>query len=237
MNFYKVTILAFSLFSLNTWPTLFIPVSIRTQVKDSDSLVRGIYKSESYRKNKIGQVYTVAVFDINESANIDNQNSNHGKEIEVNYLGGKWGDITTYVFGTPQFSLGKEYVLLLNKKEDGHWIHNMSLGTFSLIKNGKIDEVVSTVFPHHKQYGKITYSELKDILKEEWKTDVKKFVLSNSEIERKTLTRKIASDESEPNDSSKVQSSVFEILFILFMLIGTILFILFIYREGTNKSD
>ena len=229
MNIFKFSLFHMLVFSLNSWATSFIPVSVEVQLKESDAVVYGIYKGHIFKKGQSG-ILTVASFQVNKIAGIKHNELINKNEILVNYPGGEWGNTVYTVHGTPSFTMGEEVILLLNKSGDGLTLHNLSLGKYNIITKDGIKKVVSSVFPTHAQFGEISFEKFDNLVFQKIGerlrvvSEDKKVVIDDSKnykrywVKRKSISRNISSVNENNNEKQNEKNQIFWPLFVLSLM-------------------
>lgn len=225
---------------LSAFATMFIPVSLEQQLKESDAVVRGNYIGKGSKLiGNDGEIVTEYIFKLTNSSGIKNNQLINSNEFKFLVPGGEWQGQIQRIEGAPHFDTSKEYVLLINQEKSNYWLHNLSLGSFNLIKENKIEYIESMVFPNHPQFGKISYE---NFLNEVEKRFNDKFAVveyndmhiakteSDDDLElsnhkAQNIDRTVASSsakkiEDNQNEQSEDKFQIFWIL-IIFVLMGT----------------
>jgi hypothetical protein len=153
-------------FSLSSLATTFIPISIERQIKDSDAVIQGVYKTSFYKKLPNGMIVTQNEFSIEYSEGIKQSEMRNFKNFTVLSPGGTWQGETTKVQGAPRFKKEEQVVLFLKKSEQGYWIQNLSLGKYEVKKMGTKEIIVSSVFPYHPKMGQMKKDKFYNLVKQ-----------------------------------------------------------------------
>ena len=235
--FYRIIILwVFIIFnSLKLGATVFKPTSLEGQLQTSDGWAYGKVHSLSYKKSTSGSVVTVIGLDIYSYSGIEKNEIVNPRSFKIMHPGGSWAGIKYHVFGAPNFIIGEEVIVLLNKLRDGFYVHNLSLGKYKVTKSGKSLFVRSAAFPDNHELGELSYDEFLGTAN---KFFGKSVVLSrdNSEVKVTNLKRKsrVPAQIIEGTLEKKVDENAKFSALIIVLFFSLFLFILFFLRG--NKS-
>ena len=192
----------------NVYATTFVPISIKEQVVKSDSIVHGTVISKSFEPHEVFGVVTHV-----ELRSESSQGLNESQQVvDVYYPGGELQQQKIVVPGSPELQVGEQVVLVLNNHKENLWVSNLGMGKYSLRKVGTEWVMVNQIFPDHPEIGHLS---LKRFVKLVEKIKGRKFVLrekSKHEIEsqkessrkKRTPSRSIASQSSEPQEDSRI---------------------------------
>ncbi len=232
-----ITIMLVGLLPILVFATTFRPVSLETQLKDSNMALHGNYIGKSYKKLSSGQIVTIAKFKIIKIAGIEQSELINKNEFSVIYPGGEWEGIVHHIYGAPKFKENEEVFLVLNRLKNGFWLHNLSLGKYRIEKKGRIKTLVSSVFPNHPYFGRIDFKKAEGIVGRTLGGDLKivqsdKMIIKTYKNRIRVLKtdssgRKIASYEEDTaiQQDEPVQLSIFWIIMILACIGGATLFV------------
>ena len=221
-------LLFFCLFSIqNVNATQYVPVPLEIQVDEADAVVHGIFQGKTYKKLPSGQVVTQASFSLIESAGLYPGEVLNKNNFLVTYPGGVWQGLVYKVIGAPTFYAGEEVVLLLNKKERGYVIKDVSMGKYSVRRTLEDGEILSSsIFSDHPKLGKIKKTELDKLLKNRFggsflSTNSDSFVYKK-ERKNRTAGREIASIRKGRDESETPSISTTSTTFWIAILFGTL---------------
>jgi hypothetical protein len=221
-------LLSAGFFSSQVFATVFFPAPLSKQVEAADAVIQGdFFQKNSKRLN--GQVVTEYQFRVQRYASKNSSEiSLHNKEyIQFYQPGGVVGNDAVSVSGTAEFKPHEFSTLILKKGPDGRfWLASLGLGKYESIKTHTKTYWSSTIFPKHKDLGKISDEEWEKLITKKFKTSWKS-VLPEVEIkamdknkivyEQKNKTqRKIASEKPKPYSFTWMISAM-AILFVLGM--------------------
>lgn len=144
-----LSILALVSFSVRA--TVFSPVPIKRQIKESTGFVKGQVLSLSVEDHQeLGKV--TRVFLRADAWNGEEVKNNH---IEIFYPGGEAGPESVRVHGAPKFTPGEKVVVFYNEREKKNWVSNLGLGKFSIKKLGQVEFMVNDIFPRMPNVGQM----------------------------------------------------------------------------------
>ena len=190
--------------------TTFVPISIKTQINEADSIVYGEVISKESQLVDETMVATKYVLKLDQWIGVENTD---GREFEVLTPGGEVDGKAIEVPGTASMNLGEKVVLLLGKDENKNfWVKNLGLGKYSAKKIGNGTILVNQIFPLNPEIGQIKLSyffSLAERLKEEkfkQRFRDKYEIQAEKQVRYKKLNRKgrkIASIDSEESKSNR----------------------------------
>lgn len=153
-----------SIFTAVTLGTTFVPISIKVQIKEADSIVYGEVVMQDSEIVDDGMIATKYVIKLEKWLGMGKLQELPEKEIAIYTPGGTFGDRTFEVPGTATMSLGEKVVLFLGKdNKDRYWIRNLGLGKYSAKKVGNSTILVNQVFPFHPKMGQFKLSYFLDL--------------------------------------------------------------------------
>lgn len=212
--------------------TTFSPLTIKTQIKQSDSIVKGRVISEFSEINENGEIVTVVDILADKWIGTEAQSD----IIQVYYRGGVVGDKAVLIEGAPEFTVGEKVIVFTKKVHEKNYIVNLGLGKFSLKKLGDEYVLVNQIFPRKPQVGQMRLDKFIDLsqwVKKERFTERYKDkyeIMQEKQASIKTKVkkgRKIASIGKEENSEPKSATW----LVFLFGLLGAV-FIIIKKRES-----
>lgn len=220
MKIVTITTLIACLFvSVGAQATTLIPTPIDRQVKDADAIIVGTYRGKTYQVLPSGEVVTVAFFDLEKGAGLNKSQVYHRNNFRVIYPGGEHGGRVVKVNSSPEFVEGEQAVLMLEQRNFGYMIQNLSLGKYTKKKSTTESTVlVSAAFPHHPELGRIPYKHFEELVKERFKEELRPIVFHNPRLEgrqrqeadQKKSSRHPASHSDRMDErKTKVSNSVF----------------------------
>jgi hypothetical protein len=197
MRFVKSVFFIF-LFFIHGHASMFAPLSLDDQLKESDGVIWGVYLGDQFKKLPTGEVVTVGSFKIKLQAGLKYGDLLNRNKIDVLYPGGKWQGIEYSVTGSPQFKKNEEALLFLKKTNHGFVIQNLSLGKYSITESRNDVKFHSTVFRNHPKLGEFSLNQLNSLLLDRFNSNldsIASFSVSVKNIRKKT-DRSIASSNS-----------------------------------------
>ena len=157
-------------FSLTALGTVFSPVPIKQQIKESSGFVKGQVISKNVEDHpELGKV--TKVFLRADAWSGSRVRNNH---IEVLYPGGGDGVDMVTVHGAPKFAVGEKVVVFFNEHEQQNWVSNLALGKFSIKKLGRLEFMVNDVFPKVPNVGQMPLKNFYRVAAEITKTPLNK---------------------------------------------------------------
>lgn len=184
--------------------TTLIPTTFDIQLRDADAIVEAKYLGHSFKRLTTGEVFTEAKFEILKSAGLSPSEIHHPNQFRIFYPGGEWRGQVVTIQQAPKFISGERVVLLLEKRKFGFMIQNLTLGKYSI--HSRLTEptfISSTAFPGHSQLGKISWSDVDELVKKRFGSPLVSFTQIQSP-DRKIAsidsenTREVASEKAEP---------------------------------------
>jgi hypothetical protein len=140
--------------------TTFAPIPIKDQIKSTHAIIDAEFLGSSFKKDKNGEIQTVASFKIYHQVGLGNDHFINYDSFSLLIPGGEWEGLTYHVYGAPSFKKGERAVLLLDKTPFGYQVLNLSLG--KLIQENEI--LKSTHFPVGTEIGSIKISEFNELI-------------------------------------------------------------------------
>lgn len=160
--------IVFSLSSFCLYSTTFVPISIKAQIEEANSIVYGELISREFHELDDGMIATKFIIRADKWMGFKIEAKS--KLVEIYSLGGETEDRVMEVEGSAKISVGEKVVLFLGEDDQGRkWIKNLGLGKYSAKKVGDQMVLVNQVFPMHPEMGQIRLShfiELAERLKE-----------------------------------------------------------------------
>ena len=195
--------------------TVFRPLTIREQLRESHGFVLGeVLASESLRDEN-GQIITKVTLKANKWLGKLKPTSD---KLDVFIPGGQIGSRIQKVHGAPKLSLGEKVVLLTRNDGARNWVLNLGLGKFSVKRIGTHEIIINQIFPGKPNIGQIALNDFfkmaAHIKKEEVQARFKfKYeIISDKEFYAHTNKkeevegRKIASVEEDNHSSNKLET-------------------------------
>ncbi len=188
----SLIILVFCLGAMGVHGTLFAPVSIKSQIKEGDGVIKGeVITSEAIEEN--GQILTRVTLRADRWIGVSPE---EGSLVDVYYPGGKVGSRVLKIEGTPEFEIGERVILITKHDKEKYWVQNLGLGKFSIKKLGSKEIIINQIFPGMPNVGQMPlnkfYELSKWVKKEKFKERFKDKYELNIEKEQKLRNRKIA---------------------------------------------
>jgi len=112
-------------------------ISLEELTVQSDLIVRGMVVSASSQWEQ-SNIYTYTTIRVEESLK-----GNPPTDLKVKQLGGRVGEITANVPGTPELNPKDEVILFLREWNGDYWIHSIVLGKFTVLREGSTPMTVS----------------------------------------------------------------------------------------------
>ena len=212
---FRLSLLIISmLYIANVFGTTFVPISIKTQINEANSIVYGEVLSKEPETNEEGLVVTKFVLKLDRWIGLENF---EGKELSVFTPGGKLKEQVVEIPGAAKMNLGEKVMLLLGKDEtENYWVKNLGLGKYSAKKIGNGIVLVNQVFPMDPKIGQIRMERFvglaERLKKQEFKVRFKdKYeIQAEKQVKYRKLTkgkgRNIASVEASEHANSKMNA-------------------------------
>ena len=135
-----------------TYGTTFSPVSLKTQLEQSDAIVKGVVNSQSHEEHPVFGIMTkVEIIPEQYFGVVSGEDS-----IYVYYPGGKSDSHNIQIAGSPVLTVGEKVVVLLNEQDERLWISNLGLGKYSVKRIGNKEIMVNQIFPEHPEFGHVS---------------------------------------------------------------------------------
>ncbi len=155
----KLYFLLLLAFTSETFSTVYIPTPLEDQIKESYGVVRGIYQSKVYKKNSQGEVITEISIALDKSSGLKPGDIINKNNFKVTIPGGVWQGIVHKYSGGPEFSVGEDVVLLINRGNNGFHLLNFGLGKYTIKKELGVSYLNSAIFPTNSQISGIKYQD------------------------------------------------------------------------------
>jgi hypothetical protein len=214
--------------SSQVFATVFFPAPLSKQVEAADAVIQGDFVQKSSKRMN-GQIVTEYQFRVQRyatknSLDIALQNKEY---VQFYQPGGVLGKDAVSVSGTADFKPHEFSTLILKKGSDGlYWLASLGLGKYDSIKFHSKTYWSSTIFPKHKDLGRITDQDWEKLIAKNFKTSWKS-VLPEVEIksmdknkivyeQKNKSQRKIASEKPKPYSFTWMITAM-AILFVLGM--------------------
>lgn len=195
-------------FSITTHATVFMKQTVAEQVQDADGIVLGHYLKSKTVELEDGSLATQVIIKMTQEMGMQSDFLKMD-EIIVHYPGGTKDGRTVRVDGVPRFVEGEKVAIMIKNTEDRYWGMNLGMGAFKIIKYGKENILVNTVFPEDKKIGQISLEEFETTVRKVKGTDLR-FVYSPIEIPSTSSSnseRKPASVEKEEMGKNRTIAS------------------------------
>ena len=186
-TFFKFLILNFLIVS-HVYSTTFITIPFKKQINEINGVIRGVYKSKSYKRMEEGTVLTEASFSIIESSGIAPSQIINKNDFKVNYLGGKFQGMVYHTIGAPKFKKNEEVILFLKKVGGLFYIYNLSQGKFHLVKEGKKLFLDSPFLRKQKNGNRIGLADFNFLLKKRFGSPLTSFNPDTYVYKRKSFS-------------------------------------------------
>ena len=189
----------FLFFIGSTYGSMFVPLPLDEQLKESDGVVWGTYLGHSYKRLPKGEVVTIGSFKVKKQAGLRYQDLLNRNKIDVIYPGGVWQGIEYDVLGSPSFNKKEEVLLFVKRTGLGFVIQNLSLGKYKVSKSRNDINFHSTVFTNHPKLGSFSLDHLNDLLLERFNANLEiipSFSVSIGKRDR-AIDRRIASFDED----------------------------------------
>lgn len=196
------------------YATSFSPVTIKTQIQQSDSIIHGKVSSIEYQ-------------------DVDDIKATKVELILDHWLGDDFPEQSAEVYfpgaddfivqGSPKLNEGERVVLFLTKVDGRFWISNLGLGKFSIKRAGNKKVLVNQIFPQIPEVGQIELDNfirlVKRLKKKKFHRRFKdKYEISlekNMKKQDKEASRSIASYSQDENSENKEKSNVIWLIILL----------------------
>ena len=112
-------------------------ITLEELTTQSDLIVHG-YVLSSMSQWEQSNIYTYSTIRVEQSLK-----GSFRETVTVKQLGGRVGDITAEVAGTPELRANDEVILFLREWNGDYWIHSIALGKFSVVRDGGVPLTIS----------------------------------------------------------------------------------------------
>jgi len=233
----KIYLLSFLGYSSLAYSTVYIPTPLEDQIKESYGVIRGKYQSKVYKKNSRGEVITEISIALDKSSGLKPGDIINKNNFKVTIPGGVWQGIVHKYSGSPEFSIGEDVVLLINKGSNGFHLLNFGLGKYTISKEAGTSYLNSAIFPKNSQISGIKYQDFQSMVEERFGEPLsdfrgEKFVYNSKKLDKTNSakgSRAPASiDQQRPENESS--TAMFWLMIVLSVL-GTSSYKLF-NRKG-----
>lgn len=158
------------------------PVSINNLIQNSDGIIIGEFKSNSYKKNKEGDIVTQSFFEIEQEVGLDRSKPINRKSFSVGHPGGYWQGLSFIDSNYPEFVEGEKSLLFLKKSGAGYELLYGSLGYFryheSLNEDKRKSYITSYRFPEHPKLKKVDLFNLENMIYRKFSSGLKGVTVS-----------------------------------------------------------
>lgn len=223
----KLLILHLILMTSFAYSTVFVPVPIKKQLRESTGVVQGeVINFESLEEDN-GKIITKVFLRADKWIGLE---ADHGF-LEVYLPGGQIGDQILKVEGAPKFEIGEKVVLLLKNYKGKNWVQNLALGKYMVRKYGSTEIMINSVFPEHPEVGQMTLNSFYDLVynvksaklnerfRDKYEIQAER---SSFELKNERQARDIASIKTEEEKETDNKASTLWVLF-FFGLLGLML--------------
>ncbi len=249
--FIFLNVIIFSFKPSRLLATTFIPLSIETQVQQSDLAIRGhVIKKRVVYSHDLKMAVTEYYFQVVESMAYDEKNLPKMFEVKVLVPGGHFQGHDYYTVGAPHFNINEEAFVILKKIKDEFWVSNLSLGKYKVLTESDDSSLYlkSSVFTYDKNLNHISGEYVKKLFKfslniknkDKNKNKDKTQNLNKNPIENRSVDK---SDNVNSQKMSKLQNgdnsnghknSIFEIIILASSLVGFILLLIYFKFKKRN---
>lgn len=156
---------AFFLSNIQAYGTVFSPISIKQQIKESDGVLEGeVTAIESVEQNNV--IHSKVTVLANRWIGLTPEDN----FIDIYFPGGKVGDKVFKIDGAPKFKIGEGVVLFTKIHKGKNWVNNLGLGKYTTKQVGERTLIVNQIFPAHPTVGQMKlekFYELSEWVKKE----------------------------------------------------------------------
>lgn len=166
------------------YATTFVPISIKQQVMESESIVKGVVVSETYEEHPTFGVVTGVKIKADRHLGFE---TGVGEDIQVFYPGGKLAGQGVLIPGSPKFKAGEKVVVFLKNQHAKSWVNNLGVGKFSIKNIGTEEIIVNQIFPEHPEAGHMPLKRFYSLVEKIKKQPFKERLKDRFEVEQEKL--------------------------------------------------
>lgn len=154
--------------ALSVFATTFQVMPLEQLVSESNAAAEVELKEKKSFMTPMGMIQTTYKFIIHESYNLSDSDL-EGDLLAITMTGGTIGNLTSFIDGAPDFSVGEKTFLLLKKQDAKIYISNFTMGKYKILEQEGQKFYVSSVFPADNDIGKVKKERMIEMLKEKFK--------------------------------------------------------------------
>jgi len=207
------------LIPLTTYSAVFTQNHTKVLFTEIDGWVRGEINDISYNKIENEKVFTLLSLKVTEFSGLSQAQITNKRNFKIYYPGGKWQGINITYSGGPKFSVGDDYVFLLNKRRGGYFVNGFSAGAIKVVKAN--DSLINEL----KQFSELKFNQIHLVGSKTSRPIIKS-------INKK---RSPAARINTQNELSPVENDIY-IMMVLFLILLLIFLYLFVGRSETTKK-
>jgi hypothetical protein len=194
--------------------TTFQVMPLEQLVSESNAAAEVELKEKKSFMTPMGMIQTTFKFIVHESYNLSDSDL-ESELLAITMTGGTVGNLTSFIDGAPDFSVGEKTFLLLKKQDTKIYISNFTMGKYKVLEYEGQKYYVSSVFPADRDIGRVKKERMVELIKEKFKlstSDKTTFrtpvpvvapVNVNSVHEKTKANREIAQIENAEPESQK----------------------------------
>lgn len=218
VNAFKLNILFLFFLSFPSFSIVFTKDHTRVLFTEIDGWVRGEINGISFNKLGEDKVFTILSLSVEEFAGLSKSHITNTKNFKVYYPGGEWLGVNISYSGSPKFSIGDNYIFLLNKQRGGFFVNGFSAGAI------KVDKANDQIIQDLRNFSDRKFKEV------EYATnDVSQPQKLNLDKKRQPAANKMMKD-----DSPSIEKDI-SIVMIVFIILLVVFLFLFVGRSENSK--
>ncbi len=154
--------------AMNAMATTFQVMPLEQLVAESNAASEAELKEKKSFMTPMGLIQTTYKFIVHESYNLSDSDLD-GELLSITMTGGTVGNLTSYIDGAPEFSVGEKSFLLLKKQDGKMYLSNFTMGKYKILDHDGQKYYVSTVFPADRDLGRVKKERMIEIIKDKFK--------------------------------------------------------------------
>jgi len=152
----------FIFISTQVGSTTFIVTPIEVHIEKASGIIHGQVLATTAKKLPDGKIVTQVSLSLLATSGIENGEIVSKNNFQVLTLGGSWNGVRRYVEGSPEFKVGEEVVLFVNKADFGFALSNLGLGKYVVKEVEKRKVLVNSILPENPLIGKLDFEDFKN---------------------------------------------------------------------------